>query len=768
MAYSITAVSPDGNYAKQIMARSVHYSAEPNEASTISLLVESQYADFWDESDSTNPLQLNSKLQVVAGTFSWVGYISSRSLIQDSGEQLIQIIARDMLGKLDNTDAMLAPDVDDLTAANQQVLFARSTPGLQISNVTLSGDLDDIGDIEYPYFPATTSTAWLDDGDSNSTTLGDAIDDVQTSIPGTTSNAGMLPAGLIKIGSEWIQYDGYIQDDSGVWWFHNCFRGALGTTAGGHSAEVAVVQKVSQKVHPAYPIYVEGNASGTWELIHPQLYTVQVEEGRFDFTNDPTTFREGGGSYSAIRATYAVFDENSNAITLKDVIDDLFGAPTSVGGPGFASTEAVADSALAGIRLSRVRAPRAMSTVEAIRRILDEVGLLKGATTDALMTRYKRSSNLIRVEPVEQNATPDYTYLNATSIDEDIDLDDVYSAVRVTYTSGADFNLVNGGYNQGRMWHPQKSDTAGSLSATIDGTMLLDPDDSTWAENTVMSGHQLTSTWLTDGRMSTGWGLTFASNPGNSVNALYAWFPGSPDLYRIRKVNFVFDASHTSETTNPVECSVYGVDAYTPGSPPTVGNEVQLAGGLTAKFAPSDTSSNTVVTVSSDNIYVDAKAIKIVFDGVPTDTVIGKRCIKIRELEVFGDRVKTVFVQITDQSHDDDPTLDSTYLYAPDSYAKLVNVNDHLDTHKVLHIDIGVATDNVALALGRLALQQALLLTQIKTYEIEGVDDTVPELNDTVLMPDKFMGVVIGIDVMWEGGSRTMRLRVIDFDSELV
>jgi hypothetical protein len=204
----------------------------------------------------------------------------------------------------------------------------------------------DYGDgLRFAWWPDPASAAWLSTSASNSTTLGATMTPL---LPASGSrlklsqqHSGLPPAGFVSIGGEWIEYNGYAWDPADQYWYlHNIRRASLATSPLPHAIGDPVYSRLSQRIDPRGRIKLEGNNGGAWELVQLGGHCApQWESGGFAFAQDPLALGSGGATYSAIRATYTVFDEeNAAALKLSDVLSDVLTADPALGGPGFGGT----------------------------------------------------------------------------------------------------------------------------------------------------------------------------------------------------------------------------------------------------------------------------------------------------------------------------------------------------------------------------------------------------------------------------------------------
>lgn len=738
---SIVATSPDGTVSRRLWPLSVEFEGAINEPSTLVFSLRNDY-DLLEAESASGPLQENSKIvftyQGVALTF----FVWSREMTDDYGRE-ITVKCLDRMAKLNDT----------LAAIDGEPLFTRTTPPLDITQETLVKS-PAIGTALYPFWPVITSDAWLHNngGAPNSTTLGaDITGTGAVSIKAATSSGGMLPRGFVQIDTEWIYYDGYNRQDDGFWYFEVDAggRGIFGTTAATHTAGATINQRISQKIHPTRAIQIEGFKDAAWHPIPSGEFAVQVEEGRFDFARDPLAVE-----YSDLRATYAVFNEtNVSAVGLAGIVQEVLEEPQATGGPEWAGMHDISISP--DISLTRVHVTEPMKTRDFIQRLLDETGLMKGAATDALGWWWDHTQNKLAVKTLAQAETPDYTFTGAVRRFRDYALEDVYSAVLVKYTESQELNLLAAD----RMYHPARGgETVGSNAVEI-YAYRWNTGGGTWEESQSGVSNQVNTFYIVDGKDASGQGLIFDGNPGTNVDALWAWFPGAATM-RIEKIRAVFDFSRSSQAANPVGVEIMGVAAINTGDPPLSTGEFSLSGGLVKNYpaAPGGgLDSQKQVEFSADGIGAEAQGILVRYtSGVPTDRSGNRWWHGIKELKVTGKRVLSVLVQITDQIEQS-----AEYLYAPESYAKLRSGD--FDEPRVLQIDIGEASENAAISLGRLALEATLSLWQQRDYELVNAN-VLPEIGDTVeFSEDSWSGIVLARSLSMQGGSEVLTLTCIDY-----
>lgn len=852
---SITITAPNGINSVTVSPTFVELVGDMQEASAMRATFEYGWEWYKDDTDPTNPIQLNSMVELTRGSQSFKWFIADKPMVQGgiNGEQVFEIYCVDKIAKLKKTNASIDGDP----------LFTKTTPAVKITEIALKQGAA-IGDIAFPFFPTPQDTdPWIPKADTNATstdvnigigtyaitgvnqgtktfTVGDAVADEftdgltftitgsdgelndgtytcngdatgstdivveeaisdgaisgqinQTTILAETSHKGFTPLGVLQIESEWIQYDGYDTDplQSDKYRFKGCTRGALGTTAAAHTTGNGVIyQRISQKIHPIEPIFIEANKSGTWEPVSAASYTLQAEEGRFDFTYDILDFPSGSSVYSALRATYAVFDEdNASVVTLTNILEGVLQETVDNGGPGLSAGDMdvevkitvfkQAGDAEVEINLTRVRIPKPTNTLDFIKGLLDEIGLNKSDDDDVIGMYYDHNNDKIIIDTIIQKATAsaDKVYSNSIIIDRDLSLEQIVSGVRVVYTAGQNENLVS----VERCWHPAKGEAVGDDSENVKTVVYQDEEQPNLKgyekSNPTLTGNNEKTDRLFDRLETTAWGLRFdTTSPGAKADCLYCWFNNGLDTFTVDEVEVIVDARRESKSGSLFHFQVLGVtdtsDNWTL-DPTTVpeGNKVGLSARLDLRFAEGGTDAFNKVKLSAKDIGIEAEGIVCRWNGMAAD-VDGAFQALLKEITVRGHLTKTVLVQLTD-----DAKLDSEYIYAPLSYAKLVDSNFGMP--RIGQLDIGQSTYNAAVSLGRLALLQGLAYKATRFYELQAFirDEDIPTLGTTAVMEkgtsEAFTGVVIGYKFTYNktgNGDETLELRLLDFTDTLI
>jgi hypothetical protein len=152
---------------------------------------------------------------------------------------------------------------------------------------------------------------------------------------------------------------------------------------------------------------------------------------------------------------------------------------------------------------------------------------------------------------------------------------------------------------------------------------------------------------------------------------------------------------------------------------------------------------------------VTAAAVGIRVHGGLIDTTGGSSsCVRVKELQVWGTAVQTELVKLTD-----DATPDADEFLAPVVYGLLADAN--FGEPSVLRLDAGAATQAEARAMARAAIMRMLALQRRRTYTVEDMT-TIPQLGQTVRMPDGYTGVVWECAPKYAAGKRSMTLTIVD------
>jgi len=597
----------------------------------------------------------------------------------------------------------------------------------------------------------------------------------------------LLPVGLVMIDSTAYYYDAYFSLPSGEWVLKVMQRAAIETTAGNHVAADEVRQLIPLKIHPNTRMLVEGLTvdSPEWGALSGSQYFPQPEEGRVDITqpidqmlvyldiaeDDPRT------GYSELRASYAAFDEmNATAIKLSTFAADVFEGSKALGGPGLTSAEY--DVTMPSIRLTRVVVDEPKHCMDLLNDIKADLAFQGSGDLEVISSFYNSRDDLMTFKTITQKSTPDVIFGDALNIQSDYSLADIYSGIVVKFKDSGPVNLAN----RIRSWVPAIGDSMGSEAENMTAYLQQkteQPSGFGWESFEAYSGTptdrekaQGLSGFCFDGLDYTGFGIGFADNPGSNVTMMYCWWSENAETRTIDHIRAVFDVRRQSDPTYPIDISVVGFTSFTPPvydmagaevSGPVEGGEIPLNGALRAVYNPDeDTDSVAQLTLEASGIGTDCNAIGIRFDGIPATRDNFYRCM-LRELLIEGFANRAVFVRLSDGYVAGDPIA---FLAAEDSYSKLIDAE--FGNYKIDIIDAGVVTKAGAVGLGRLALLQALTLAKQRIVAVPAYQG-YPVLGETTQIPGPFTGVCLSSELkVASGGGRTLNLRLIDLEEELI
>ena len=181
---------------------------------------------------------------------------------------------------------------------------------------------------------------------------------------------------------------------------------------------------------------------------------------------------------------------------------------------------------------------------------------------------------------------------------------------------------------------------------------------------------------------------------------------------------------------------------------------VTLSAGFDSDGGPTGTAS---AAGAGAGLGVTAAAVAVRIHGGLTTAAGGDRSwALLKELAVYGTAVRTALVQLTDTY----PPASVDEYYAPEAAALLRDAN--FGEPSVLKLDAGNVTETEARAIGRAALRRMLLYQQRRTYTVEEFD-SLPQLGQTVAMPDGFTGVCWECDYSAApGGREALRLTLVN------
>lgn len=665
--------------------------------------------------------------------------------------------------------------------------FYADDPPLKLT-VRNSSDNDGVFTIASVSFGAGTTSITVNEAVDNSTADGDISSEFRTSFDALTVELSAvatvmvlgtefrgLPAkGQVKIGTELIPYDGYYQKDDGFWRLDNLVRGGLASTPAIHLVGANVQDLSPQRIHPAGEVFMEGEPTaspGTWERIDKGQFTVQFDEGRFDFQIDPdkmyiaadlaeTEPRQG---FDNFRCTFLVYDEKSSeAVTFARFTKLLYTGLAVDGGPELAADKFAID--VPSIRLTGVSVFKPTHTIDALEKLRSKIGFEGNGDIALISNYYSSPTDVMNTRTIVQKAQEDHQFYHAVRVEEKRDLSRIYSGIVVSYREGTDRNLIA----PHRLFGPVIGENHGSNAQPVASILrqFVERDTAAgWTEGSSpftaypggFTDEQKQGYFkeaLVDGLGSTGWGMEWASgnNPGSAVRPFSGWFNDAGGLFVVNRVRALLDFRRKSSTANPIEFRIVGHESYTPPvydgagallTPPVVGAEIPLKGTLHARFPTAgtfDTDDQGAVEMVAEGIGREARAISLNYEGL-NRLLDGEWRATIKELNVSGFSRQDVFVQIQDNAA-------ATWSFDKVTSQEVFDLlrAAEIDQQRVLIVpDIGVTSLNGALSLARILLLELRSLQNQWVVEVTP-KTPLPERGDTVwLAPYNFRGVVLGV-----------------------
>lgn len=791
------------------------FEGDLNSPTTLTATFQTRFDVVSMESDPANPLQLKSYCEVLRfGVREWRGLIFSRKVLLDSGGlRTVEIQAIDIVGWLRRVLACWQGN------GKNEYYFTLATPGLVQTSINLF-QLDAIGDAQYVYAPEFDDSAdpstgdppvtsmWLPNANSNTVQISEDIDgtfadgdSIRGPVVGSLGASSMLPGGIIRITTggvtEYIQYDGYIDRSDGFWYFNNIKRGVCGTSAIDHDNGDDAYQCQSKRVDLRGIIELTGTGAGGTDVIEDKHYELNPDDGFIYFSGNPGLIApDDDEPYTSFDLDeYTVFDETNTAaftsggrLLMSYLFEQLL--ESTGGGPAFTGADYEVsispDIVLTRVHLGDNNTPEGGEfLLDLFEKILAEQGLNKGSTTDAIGILDSPSANKVKIKSITQADTPTldslghpFIFETARAVSGDTSLESINGAIMVNYRSAQPRNLASAA----RSWFSELQggtgfeDSVGSNTEIPIGYQVQPASDSDPSWGAVGTGfsnvnHQ-GAHLMFDGNENTAYGLAWltAENPGSDCEVFYFHFSDTLDeSFNIKRIRINYDIASSSNATNLASLRVYGLRGFVPGTTsaaPTYTERVDLSYALRQKYKEGDTTRYDNAILEADNIGVDCEAIVLVWDGMPIDG--SHRVARIREVRVEGAVNRQVLVQITDQDSALIDGFDSTYIYAPLTYAKIYDAKTGLAL--IDRINVGAASYNAAVSFGRLALVQALALSQVQDFLITTRFRAIPDFGDTVMFfpgtPEEFIGVVISKSYQCDN-EESLTLGVIDFRSEI-
>lgn len=693
-------------------------------------------------------------------------------------------------------EAIPSSTADGYIQPEPQVIWHRYSPSLAVNTVTLYPGTYFGGGFRNVYYPAISSTAaWLSTAASISTTIGENIassGDLAT-LKLATSYSGGPPSGFITIttggNTECLQYNGHSYNQAdGYWYLHQVKRAMLGSSAVGHNSGDTAYFRVAKRIHFDTPITIEGNNGSSWELIEEKdHFEVNAADGSFNFNQDPTSLRNTG-SYSAIRGSYAVYDEEStgaDALMLADVLSDIATANPARGGPGFRSgyTDSctVNVSALPDIVVTTVKLTEPYIAFDAVTKLLAELELNKGSQYDAVNFVYRADLDTLYFSGIAQissGSAPNRYYTGESRRYEEATIEQVKSYVLSKFEQGERTNLAS----CQRMWNTSAS--------PYDGGAGTEPwawvcNNGRWFEPDIVypGGYNITKSIstgepnqrnrLTDNDAASGIRLTWSSAP-SAGHRFWAWLPGTsttaPNKYLVDKIIISFQLIGTSDSTTPFGVKVYYYDTLTGSTSSSTpsGSGGGIIRSLSQKWKPGELNYQTYTLETPDNFLVPMRGISVYFDSFLEQGDLGATMygFAIMDLAIYGTTYRGAFMHVAESFSQNQ----SSAIVGPDTAAKLLDSS--MGQHRVEILDTGPATKEVAKNLANLELLGTLSQAQARVYQIgseRGLQfGGVAYPGETVEFSDGFRGVCDTVEYdITPDGARDLVIRAVNYDAQL-
>jgi hypothetical protein len=730
-----------------------------NETSRLQSNFTNDYNRFMLESDINNPLQLNALVEILEDDLEliWSGFVYSKTLQEDEDGQHLEVLCLDPSDRLSST-----------LIYNDGYIFSETSPAIIILDESLEY-VEQHGDAAFWYYPNKDSDSWLPivSPDETNNTVIEAADSSATQLVATIDQAGMLPRGLLYIDTatpEIVSYDGYYDIGSGSKYvFDNVKRGQLGTVAQTIPGSTKVSQFQSQLIHPQTGLVVEGYRihTSSWQAIPLGLYSVQSSEGAITFSFDPLSLLDDETDtqkYNAFRISMAVFDELSpDTIDLETTITNAIRSVQTKGGMGgmFPVNVDIGD-----IKLTRTYIKEPTVVRQYIDKILTDCTLITGKVDDPVGQWWDGKTSTYNIQSLIQKTTPDIIYNNAISKSQDISLQDIYSGCLVQYNLGLDYNLCA----PTRFYHPIVGDSIGGTTCNYMWKFSLEKNK--WTRTDATTSNEWGWSEIFDRNSTTGMGVGLNGNNSSAANLFWFWFDDDANNYTLDSIEAVLDFGE--RVTNDFSVEIFGVETFNIADPPSSTGLIPLNASLKIEYQLSgtgveDSTAQGSVTLTAKDIAVNCQGIVIQFTGTPANAHTSWHWGLLKEIRATGTQNKCVFVKITDTP------LDATYVYAPNSYDKLVASIPLNDQHRSQIEKIGTATYNMAVALGRLIVEDSLVLTQIKSYTINSDIVTIPSIGQTIhIDDDNFTGICLMYNYQKESNEISLNIDLLDINSPLV
>jgi len=567
---TITFTSPDGSTVVTVEPTRLSLPhAEPGTAALLTGEIPHGWDGFEDENAAANAVQFNSgAVLTLRGETEFQGKLKVvyREQMRD-GKRVIPFECADHWADLNDT----------LAGYDGDSRFTIVTDEDEESDITLvPGAADD--ERAYPFWPTLgQSQCWLPisgDGAAPSLQLAANISDSAASIVLSGDASDWPPRGYGLIDAEGFYYDGKHKTSSSPeqWTLRNCQRGSLDTSAAAHSLGDYCYCKIPKRISASGQVEVEGNTGAAWETIGHGNYIVDQEDACFSFKGNPLASPYNAGSgYTAVRATYTLFDEtDASAVTFEDVAQALFEYDGD-GGPDIDAGDIDID--VPYLPVTRLVLKQSNNTWAVLRQLLAEYVVDRANAADDIACWYDSVNGKYCIEQITQASSPDGVLRGCNRVHEELNTSGLYSGYLVGFQGHAP-----SWFSPTRCWLPDVGDSLGGQSVTAQMWMVCDRDMTAgWNEDTGGLGNDGRADLLCDGNENTGVGAKFASVPTGTISAAYCWTPSS-NTRVTDHIRVVLDLRRFIKSTQCI-VEVVGYTSCGAGTPPSSGH-LHLADSL--------------------------------------------------------------------------------------------------------------------------------------------------------------------------------------------
>jgi hypothetical protein len=550
----------------------VTISNEEDNWARMTFSMSTRYELFSDESNASNPLQVNSYIYVYRGSqYIFRGYVHEITRNDVACELTVTCIssvaringALALLGG--NNIGSIASPIKKLTS--KQLYQLASTSGYSAGN-------------EWHYYPGFVNSvnhdatyAWVSQSNSRASTITAAITTSSATITVADGSFFSAPC-FVSVDDELIYCDNLSRNAAADWILSIAERGCCGTSNANHADDTAIYQR---RVKPFVMDAEYGMARDPSVTIVPfASYRMVPTEGRVDFAVDPT-------GWTNIDLTYYMYDidDDADGLTLANVITSVLTGSVNDEGPGL-SAGGIDTTGLVTTLLATVNLPQVTYAMDFVRQLIDETWANGLTASKRIVIDYDANADDVVIKSITQGAAT--TKLNhATEVTHTLSLDRLYSCALVTFNNTQSTPLLS----FERCWHPgigddpNTSPNSGTVTDNWTAIMFQDierADAAGWQEDTGTASHNIYTDRLFDGDLYTGWGIKcgmpYYNAADNPIYAVFAWFPNATPL-TITSARFVVDMRNW--IINPsYSIELVGFKTYTPGTPPTLGTVVDL------------------------------------------------------------------------------------------------------------------------------------------------------------------------------------------------